>query len=73
MTDLSEILIPAVLGLIIGPGGFLLLYSVTSGLDMSTWIFTGADMAKLLTPIIPYIWLLNSVFMAGWKFLRGKK
>lgn len=68
MTDLEDIMIPAIIGLIVGPSGFFFLFQIIGGLDFTTWTFTMHDLAASITPAIPWLWLVNCIFVAGYKF-----
>jgi hypothetical protein len=72
MTDLEDIMIPAFLGLIIGPAGFFLIYQAVATANMAMWVFTGHALASAIAPFLCWIWLVNCVFIAGYKFWENR-
>jgi hypothetical protein len=72
MTALEDIMIPVILGLIIGPAGFMLIHQAVLAVDFSTWMFTGHVLAAHIAPFIEWIWLINCIFIAGYQFWENK-
>jgi hypothetical protein len=72
MTDLEDIMVPAILGLLIGPSGWFLIHASVLSANMASWTFTGAYIARAICPFIEWIWLVNCVFIAGYQFLENR-
>ena len=71
LTDLEDIMIPAILGLIVGPAGTFFLFQLVASTVTSNWTFTMHDLAARLLPTIPWLWLVNCIFIASYMFWRN--
>jgi hypothetical protein len=65
-------MIPGILGLIIGPAGFFLIWQAVAAANMAAWTFTGASIARAIVPFIDWIWLVNCIFIAGYQFWENR-
>jgi hypothetical protein len=59
--------------LFVGVGGYVLIGNAILSVDVSTWTFTGHEIAAAILPAINYIWLTAFLCMFIYTVVRLQK